>query len=289
MKCDSGRRIANFFVLWLQNIWDFAKNYKNCLKRFQNMVDSYDGYVVYDWCKKRLRLNMHTYIYGLLIGWLCFTSHRQRGYLEMAPPFTVPCERREARFLNRTHREFNPGPSRGSPLHNRCAVPAQHTYIHKCIHTYIHTCIHTNIHTYMHTYIYIHKHTYIHVYIHTCIHTCIHTYMKYLKQWESVLQPLIFRMIIFIKTLLLHNHILMTYHDWQISINVIYYVHISVISFASRDREKKQRQKSRKFLKSTKMTCTLCRTRVEIGMNNHQIIALLCAHVLASSQIFIPF
>ena len=29
--------------------------------------------------------------------WLCFTSHRQRGDLEMAPPFTVPCEEREAR------------------------------------------------------------------------------------------------------------------------------------------------------------------------------------------------
>ena len=28
------------------------------------------------------------------IGWLCFTSHRQRGHLETAPPFTVPCEGR---------------------------------------------------------------------------------------------------------------------------------------------------------------------------------------------------
>ena len=26
-------------------------------------------------------------------GWLCFTSHRQRGHLETAPPFNVPCER----------------------------------------------------------------------------------------------------------------------------------------------------------------------------------------------------
>ena len=33
-----------------------------------------------------------------LVGWLCFTSHRQRGHLETAPPFTVPCEGREARF-----------------------------------------------------------------------------------------------------------------------------------------------------------------------------------------------
>ena len=32
-----------------------------------------------------------------VFGWLCFTSHRQRGHLETAPPFTVPCEGREAR------------------------------------------------------------------------------------------------------------------------------------------------------------------------------------------------
>ena len=28
---------------------------------------------------------------------LCFTSHRQLGHLEMAPPFTVPCTGLEAR------------------------------------------------------------------------------------------------------------------------------------------------------------------------------------------------
>ena len=28
---------------------------------------------------------------------LCITSHWQRGHLETAPPFTVPCEGREAR------------------------------------------------------------------------------------------------------------------------------------------------------------------------------------------------
>ena len=32
-----------------------------------------------------------------LVGWLCLTSNRQRGHLETAPPFTVPCEGREAR------------------------------------------------------------------------------------------------------------------------------------------------------------------------------------------------
>ena len=32
-----------------------------------------------------------------LVGCLCLTSHRQRGHLETAPQFTVPCEGREAR------------------------------------------------------------------------------------------------------------------------------------------------------------------------------------------------
>ena len=31
----------------------------------------------------------------MLVGWLCLTSYRQRGHLEMAPPFTVPCEGRK--------------------------------------------------------------------------------------------------------------------------------------------------------------------------------------------------
>ena len=59
-----------------------------------------------------------------LVGCLCFTSHRQRGHIEMAPPFTVPCEGREARFLLCSHLESNPRPPRGSPLHYRCATPA---------------------------------------------------------------------------------------------------------------------------------------------------------------------
>ena len=32
-----------------------------------------------------------------LSGWLCLMSHRQRGHLETAHPFTVPCEGRKAR------------------------------------------------------------------------------------------------------------------------------------------------------------------------------------------------
>ena len=57
-----------------------------------------------------------------LVNWLCFAFHRQRGHLETEPPFTVPCGGREARFLHRSHRELNPGPSRGSPLHHRCSI-----------------------------------------------------------------------------------------------------------------------------------------------------------------------
>ena len=58
----------------------------------------------------------------ILVGWLCFTSHWQRGHLETAPPFTVPCKEREARLLHRPHQELNPGSLRGSPLHNSCVM-----------------------------------------------------------------------------------------------------------------------------------------------------------------------
>ena len=63
-------------------------------------------------------------LFGWLVGWLFLTSHRQRGHLETAPPFTVPREGREARKIHRTHRESNPGPSHGSPLCYRCATQA---------------------------------------------------------------------------------------------------------------------------------------------------------------------
>ena len=59
------------------------------------------------------------------VAWLRFASHRQGGHLEMTPPFTVPYEGREARFLHRSHRESNPGPSRGSPLRYRHASSTQ--------------------------------------------------------------------------------------------------------------------------------------------------------------------
>ena len=59
-----------------------------------------------------------------LVGWLCLTSHRQRGHLETAPLFTAPCEGREARWIHRSDRESSPGPSHGSPLRYRCATQA---------------------------------------------------------------------------------------------------------------------------------------------------------------------
>ena len=34
-----------------------------------------------------------------MVGWLCFTSHRQRGHLETTPPLTVPFEGHDARFF----------------------------------------------------------------------------------------------------------------------------------------------------------------------------------------------
>ena len=64
-------------------------------------------------------------------------KHRQLGYgyprgqtvhlaetttQDTAPPSTLPCE---ARFFHRILREPNPGPSRGSPLYNRCASPVE--------------------------------------------------------------------------------------------------------------------------------------------------------------------
>ena len=45
---------------------------------------------------------------GWLVGLLYLPSHPQRGHLETSLPFTVPCEGREAQFLQRPHRESNP-------------------------------------------------------------------------------------------------------------------------------------------------------------------------------------
>ena len=59
-----------------------------------------------------------------LVSWLVvfYVPSRARSFMD-GTPFTVPCEGREAGFLHRSHRESNPGPSRGSLLKYRCATP----------------------------------------------------------------------------------------------------------------------------------------------------------------------
>ena len=56
---------------------------------------------------------------------LCFTSLQQRGHLETTPPFTVPCEGREASVLtgNRT-------PGRRVAVHYASAAPRKLSLIH---------------------------------------------------------------------------------------------------------------------------------------------------------------
>ena len=50
------------------------------------------------------------------VGWLVvFTSHRQRGHLETAPNLLSLAKDVKLGFYT-SHRESNPGPSRGSPL-----------------------------------------------------------------------------------------------------------------------------------------------------------------------------
>ena len=55
----------------------------------------------------KVKINVHETIMLLnlqywLVGWLCLTSHRQRGHLETAPPFTVPCEGCEAPMYSKS-------------------------------------------------------------------------------------------------------------------------------------------------------------------------------------------
>ena len=58
-----------------------------------------------------------------LVGWLVYVPLTARSFRD-APPFIIPCEGREARFLHRSNRESNPVPLRGSSLHYRCAMAA---------------------------------------------------------------------------------------------------------------------------------------------------------------------
>ena len=60
-------------------------------KRVHLQDDDMDCYVDRDPDHLGVRVN------AVINGWLCLASHRQRGHLETAPTFTVPCEGREAR------------------------------------------------------------------------------------------------------------------------------------------------------------------------------------------------
>ena len=59
-----------------------------------------------------------------LVGWLCLTSHRQRGLLETAPHLLSLAKDVKLDKYIVPHRELNPGPSHGSPLRYRCATQA---------------------------------------------------------------------------------------------------------------------------------------------------------------------
>ena len=55
------------------------------------------------------------------VGWLCFTSHRQRGHLETVPPFTVPIEK----LVFHTIPTGNGTPGRRVAIHYTTVAPRQ--------------------------------------------------------------------------------------------------------------------------------------------------------------------
>ena len=69
-----------------------------------------------------------------MVGWLCLASHRQRGHLKSVPQFTVPCERREVRFL---HRSTGIEPravtwqSITQPLRHASSIPDWKTFVYE--------------------------------------------------------------------------------------------------------------------------------------------------------------
>ena len=65
---------------------------------------------------------------GWLVGLLCLTSHRQRGHLETVPPFTVPCEEREAQFLHRPYWKSNHGSDKKCQYEDHGRSPVNAAY-----------------------------------------------------------------------------------------------------------------------------------------------------------------
>ena len=62
-----------------------------------------------------------------LVGSLCFTSHRQRGNLETASPFTVPYEGRITRFFT----PFPPGIEPRAVVWQSITLPLRKKYTTK--------------------------------------------------------------------------------------------------------------------------------------------------------------
>ena len=80
---------------------------------------------------ERRRQNLGVKIRTLfMVG--CVKRPIDNEVIETKPPFTVPCEGREAWFLHRPHQESNPWLLRDSSLHNRCATPAPRT-VYPCM------------------------------------------------------------------------------------------------------------------------------------------------------------
>ena len=72
-------------------------------------------------------IRTNTVMVWLVVSYVPSTARSFRD----GTPFTVHCKGREARLIHRTHRESNPGPSRGSPLHYRCATPAPPSWTYR--------------------------------------------------------------------------------------------------------------------------------------------------------------
>ena len=90
-------------------LWNFLEVRMLYDKCIENWLWSYPCRVFFTQCLHSFSLEItenpdcmfekslvHHMSFFWLVGWLCYMSHRQRGHLETAPPFTVPCKGREA-------------------------------------------------------------------------------------------------------------------------------------------------------------------------------------------------
>ena len=101
-------------------MWQFEWSKYHCYKQ---ALPWYDLICLKTIKPKQTNIDIYSQETWWLVGWLCFTSHRQRGNLETAPPFTVPCEGHGARLVHRTHLERTPGLR--VAVHYTTAAPGQ--------------------------------------------------------------------------------------------------------------------------------------------------------------------